>query len=125
VAAGNWPASRFVSPDDYLAVPAEDISRIESVLTITGGKIVYAAAEYEGLATPLPPIEPAWSPVARYGAYQQSPPSGAVQARTVAEAAADSLEQRRWRLARGGPDTPALRDLDDTCRDGTAARDRH
>ena len=40
-------------------MPADDISRIESVLTITGGQIVYAAAEYEGLAVPVPPVEPA------------------------------------------------------------------
>ena len=93
-----------------LRSPAEDISRIESVLTVTGGKIVYAAAEYEGLARPLPPIEPDWSPIARHGAYQQSPPSGAVQARAIAEAASDSLEQRRWHIAHdGGPETPALR----------------
>jgi len=122
--AEGYLADLAVLSDDYLAVPAEDISRIESVLTVTGGKIVYAAAEYEGLATPLPPIEPAWSPVARHGAYQQSPPSGAAQARVVAEAAADSLEQRRWHMARGGPETPAFRDLDDICRDGMAARDR-
>ncbi len=93
--AEGYLADLAVLSDDYLAVPAEDISRIESVLTITGGKIVYATAEYEGLAAPLPPIEPAWSPVARYGAYQQSAPSGAAQARAVAEAASDSLEEHR------------------------------
>ena len=98
-----------VLSDDYLTVPAEDISRIESVLTITGGKIVHAAAEYEGLTAPLPPIEPAWSPVAHYAAYQQAAPSGAAQARAVAEAARESLEQHRWQVARGGPDSPAPR----------------
>ncbi|MBV9092463.1 MAG: amidohydrolase family protein [Streptosporangiaceae bacterium] len=122
--AEGYLADLAVLSDDYLAVPAEDISRIESVLTITGGKIVYTAAEYEGLAAPLPPIEPHWSPVACYGAYQQSAPSGAAQARAVAEAACDSLEQRRWRMARGGPEILSFRDLDDTCRDGAAARDR-
>ena len=122
--AEGYLADLAVLSDDYLTVPAEDISRIESVLTVTGGKMVYAVAEYEGLAEPLGPIEPDWSPVARYGAYQQSAPSGAVQARAVAEAACDSLEQHRWHIARdGGPETPALRDLDDSCRDGMAARD--
>jgi predicted amidohydrolase YtcJ len=87
--AEGYLADLAVLSDDYFTVPAEDISRIESVLTITGGKIVYAAAEYEGLATPLPPIEPAWSPVAHYGAYQQPVPSGAAQARVVADAARD------------------------------------
>jgi Amidohydrolase family len=41
---------------DYLAVEDEDISRIESLLTIVGGKIGYPVADYEGLARPLPPI---------------------------------------------------------------------
>ncbi len=82
-----------VLSDDYFTVAAEDISRIEAVLTITGGKIVYAVAEYAGLAKPMAPIEPAWSPVAHYGGYQQSAPAGAVQARAVADAARDSLEQ--------------------------------
>jgi hypothetical protein len=123
--AEGYLADLAVLSDDYLAVPAEDISRIESVLTITGGKIVYAAAEYEGLAKPLGPIEPDWSPVARYGAYQQSAPSGAVQARAVAEAACDSLEQRRWHIAHdGGPETPTLRELNDSCRDRMTTRDR-
>ncbi len=121
--AKGYLADLAVLSDDYFAVPAEDISRIESVLTVTGGKIVYASAEYEGLATPVPPIEPAWSPVARYGAYQQSAPPGAAQARAVAEAAFDSLEQRRSRMARSEPETPALRELDDTCPDRIAARD--
>jgi predicted amidohydrolase YtcJ len=98
--AVGYLADLALLSDDYFTVPAEDISHIESVLTITGGRIVYAAAEFEGLATPLPPIEPAWSPVAHFGGYQQSAPSGAAQARAVAEAAYDSREQLRWRHSR-------------------------
>ena len=115
--AEGYLADLAILSDDYFTVPAEDISRIESVLTITGGKIVYAAAEHEGLAVPLPPIEPAWSPVARYGAYHQPAPSGAIQARAVAEAAADSEEQRQWHVARDGLKSQALRELDNTCQD--------
>jgi predicted amidohydrolase YtcJ len=115
--AQGYLADLAILSDDYFTVAAEDISRLESVLTITGGKIVYAAAEYDGLAAPLPPIEPVWSPVARYGAYQQSAPSGVVQARAVAEAACDSLEQHRWHMTRDRQETAALRELDDTCRD--------
>jgi predicted amidohydrolase YtcJ len=100
--AVGYLADLALLSDDYFTVPAEDISRIESVLTITGGRIVYAAAEFEGLATPLPPIEPAWSPVAHFGGYQQSAPSGAAQARAVADAAHDSLEQLRWRHSQWG-----------------------
>jgi predicted amidohydrolase YtcJ len=102
ILAEGYLADLAVLSDDYFTVPAEDISRIESVLTITGGKIVYAAGDFEGLAAPVPLIEPAWSPVARYGGYQQPAASGAAQARAVAEAAAESDEQRRWREARAG-----------------------
>nr|BEK63069.1 amidohydrolase [Kitasatospora purpeofusca] len=96
---------------DYFTVPAEDIPHIEAVLTVVGGRLVHAVAEYEGLdEAAAPPISPAWSPVARFGGYQaslppsaSSPPSasGARQADRVAEVAAGSDEQYRWRLARG------------------------
>jgi predicted amidohydrolase YtcJ len=57
---------------DYLTVPAEEIRDIESVLTVTGGDIVYADGPYAGVAPePLPPVIPAWSPVAHFGGYQR------------------------------------------------------
>ncbi|GAA1035905.1 amidohydrolase [Streptomyces murinus] len=105
--------------DDYLTVPAEDIPHIESVLTVVGGRIVHAAAEYEGLAEDLEPVTPDWSPVARFGGYQATPrspwtsptppapwaprpgASGARQASDVADAVAEAEEHRRWRAARG------------------------
>ncbi|MER5932382.1 amidohydrolase [Streptomyces sp. NPDC002054] len=90
--------------DDYFTVPAEDIPHIESVLTVVGGRIVYGAAEYEGLDEALPPVTPDWSPVARFGGYQATvPPSrtGVRQAALLAEAAAESEEHRLWRSARG------------------------
>ncbi|MFD6415174.1 amidohydrolase [Streptomyces sp. NPDC060194] len=88
---------------DYLRVPEEAIPGIESVLTVVGGRVVHAGAEYEGLAETAPPISPEWSPVARFGGYQ----AGAHQAAVVAEAAAESARHRRWRAGRGDvPDAP-------------------
>jgi predicted amidohydrolase YtcJ len=56
---------------DYLTIPAEQIRDIESVLTVTGGDIVYADRPFNDLAPePLPPVLPAWSPVAHFGGYQ-------------------------------------------------------
>ncbi|MEM9670504.1 MAG: amidohydrolase [Pseudomonadota bacterium] len=52
---------------DLISVPAEEIKSIESVLTITGGRIVYGAGDYKDLCPPLPPASPAWSPVDIYG----------------------------------------------------------
>ncbi len=54
---------------DYFSVPEEEIKRLESVLTIVGGKLVYAAEEFTELASPPPPVLPEWSPVAAYGGY--------------------------------------------------------
>ncbi|MDI9883710.1 amidohydrolase [Streptomyces sp. HNM0645] len=96
---------------DYLTVPAGDIPHIESVLTVTGGRIVYAADTYEGLDEALPPLSPPWSPIAHYGGYQATmPPSaaGARQADLLAEAAAESERHRQWRVARGfAPEEPS------------------
>jgi predicted amidohydrolase YtcJ len=59
---------------DYFDVPVLELSRIESVLTVIGGDVVYAAAPFTSLApAPLPPVRPRWSPVAVFGGYQQSP----------------------------------------------------
>jgi len=54
---------------DYFSIPDEDIKRLESVLTLVGGKAVYAAAEFAALAPPALPVLPAWSPVAKFGGY--------------------------------------------------------
>jgi predicted amidohydrolase YtcJ len=57
---------------DYFSVSDEEIKGLESVLTIVGGKPVYAAEEFAELAPPIPPVLPEWSPVAAYGGYARS-----------------------------------------------------
>jgi predicted amidohydrolase YtcJ len=57
---------------DYFSVPDEEIKTLESVLTIVGGKAVYAADEFTNLAPPAPPVLPEWSPVATYGGYAKA-----------------------------------------------------
>ena len=56
---------------DYFSVPEEEIKRLESVLTIVGGKVVYAAAAFAKLAPPPLPVLPDWSPVKPYGGYAE------------------------------------------------------
>ena len=47
---------------DYFTVPEEDIRAIRSVLTIVGGKVVYASDEFANLTPPgSPPQTPPWS----------------------------------------------------------------
>ncbi|MEV5387886.1 amidohydrolase [Streptomyces sp. NPDC052721] len=94
-------ADLAVLSDDYFTVPEPEIAHIESLLTVTGGRIVYAAREYEGLDEELPPVTPAWSPVAHFGGYQASRPAGVRQAEALGEAVAESEEHRAWRARRG------------------------
>lgn len=94
-------ADLAVLSDDYFTVPEPEIAHIESLLTVTGGRIVYAAREYEGLDEELPPVTPAWSPVAHFGGYQASRPAGVCQAEALGEAVAESEQHRAWRARRG------------------------
>jgi predicted amidohydrolase YtcJ len=98
-----------VLSDDYFTVPEPEIAHIESLLTVTGGRIVYAAGEYEGLDEELPPVSPEWSPVAHFGGYQATPStglSGARQAELLGQAVAESEHHRQWRARRGlAPET--------------------
>jgi hypothetical protein len=55
--------------DDFFSVREEKIQHLESVLTVVGGKPVYATAEFKDLDPPPLPISPDWSPVRSYGGY--------------------------------------------------------
>lgn len=57
---------------DYFSVPEEQIKSIESVLTMVGGKVVYAADEFASLSPPALPVSPDWSPVAHVGGYAKA-----------------------------------------------------
>jgi predicted amidohydrolase YtcJ len=71
VAPGQYADFAILSAD-YLSVPDEQIRTIESVLTVTGGDVVYSAAPFATF-TPerLAPVSPAWSPVTVFGGYQR------------------------------------------------------
>jgi len=75
-------ADLAVLSSDYFSIPGEEIKNLESVLTIVGGKIVYAAGEYSKMAPPELPVSPDWSPVKQYGGYapSQAPPIAGVAA---------------------------------------------
>jgi hypothetical protein len=57
---------------DYFSIPEEEIKRLESVLTIVNGKIVYASKPFATLAPRPLPVSPDWSPVEQYGGYFRS-----------------------------------------------------
>ena len=39
---------------------------------MVGGKVVHGTGSYQGMAPPLPPAAPDWSPVGFYGGYQRA-----------------------------------------------------
>jgi hypothetical protein len=62
---------------DYFSIPEDEIKRLESVLTIVGGKIVYANEPFAKLAPPALPVSPDWSPVKQYSGYCRAPSANA------------------------------------------------
>jgi len=70
---GSLVAGQFadlaVLSADYFSIPEIDIKSLESVLTMVGGKVVYASQEFQKLDPPALPVLPEWSPVAHFGGY--------------------------------------------------------
>jgi len=87
---------------DYFSIAEEEIKGLESVLTMVGGSVVYAAKPFERLAPPALPVSPDWSPVSRYGGYQHAgghpAPAGVV---STASQIAHSRRPERGAPARG------------------------
>lgn len=54
---------------DYFSVPENEIKNITSVLTVVGGRVVYADGPFGSMAPPPPPVSPDWSPVRTSGGY--------------------------------------------------------
>ncbi|WP_110597703.1 amidohydrolase [Salinicola lusitanus] len=60
----------LIVPDrDFFACAEDEIAHTSSHLTVVGGRVVYAAADFAGLDDAPPPAMPDWSPVNRYGGY--------------------------------------------------------
>jgi hypothetical protein len=85
---------------DYFSIPEEEIKQLESVLTIVGGKIVYATAEFSKLAPPALPVSPDWSPVREYGGYAKASKQslGASHSAACSHSAGHTKESNSWRL---------------------------
>lgn len=64
-------ADLAVLSEDYLSIPDEEVRGISSVLTVLGGEVVHAAAEFRHLSPPLPAASPSWSPVNRFDGYHR------------------------------------------------------
>jgi predicted amidohydrolase YtcJ len=69
--AGKLADLVFLS-GDYFAMPVDEVKNLESVLTMVGGKVAYAAGPYSRLDAPPPPSLPDWLPVRHYGGYHRN-----------------------------------------------------
>jgi len=71
-------ADLAVLSSDFFCCDEEAIKGIESLLTVVGGRIVFAQGEFTSLGPPPIPVLPEWSPVARVpGHYRSAPPQPA------------------------------------------------
>jgi len=66
--AGQY-ADLAVLSRDFLEILEDEITCLESVLTMVGGKVVYASGPFQAMAPPAPAVSPSWSPVGRYTPY--------------------------------------------------------
>jgi predicted amidohydrolase YtcJ len=71
-------ADLVVLNGDYFSMPVDEVKDLESLLTMVGGKIVYAAGPYLQLDAPPPPQLPDWLPVRHYGGYHKKSASMAL-----------------------------------------------
>ncbi|MFG6081057.1 amidohydrolase [Paracoccus litorisediminis] len=69
----GFHADLAVLSTDYMRVPDDQIRGIRSVLTMLAGKVVYGEGGFAGLAPPLPPASPDWSPVGHLPSPGQRP----------------------------------------------------
>jgi predicted amidohydrolase YtcJ len=76
-------ADLAVLSGDYMSVQEDEIRHLSSVLTVLGGKVVHGTNEFTALAPPLPPAMPDWSPVRRFGGYQDRQQAHAARVATA------------------------------------------
>lgn len=63
-------ADLAVLSDDYFSIPDEEVKSIQSVLTVVGGRVVYAAEEFSHLSpAPLPAPSSSWFPTLHYPSF--------------------------------------------------------
>ncbi|CAI8947248.1 MULTISPECIES: amidohydrolase [Pseudomonas] len=85
---------------DFFNVEEEAIKWIESVLTVVGGKIVYAAGDFEDLGPRSIPVLPDWSPVVKVpGHWRPNSPLQAQVHQCVGACAVHSHSHEKARLS--------------------------
>ncbi|MEM7468178.1 MAG: amidohydrolase, partial [Pseudomonadota bacterium] len=70
----GYYADLAVLDADYFDIEEDEIRRLESILTIVGGRIVHGQNEFKPFDPPLPPASPNWSPTEHFRGYDNSSP---------------------------------------------------
>ena len=86
-------ADLAVLSGDYFTVPEHEIKGLQSVLTVVGGKIVYADGPFAALSPKALPVSPDWSPVGTYGGYYNGAPVALKNRGDVARAQATTVHE--------------------------------
>jgi predicted amidohydrolase YtcJ len=98
---GMW-ADLAVLSSDYMTVPAHEISKMSSDLTMVGGRVVFGSGRFSDLAPKPSPVSPDWLPIGTYPSYRTADASdSAATAAYVAEAALPEIigpGGRRWSM---------------------------
>ncbi|WP_339510232.1 amidohydrolase [Pseudomonas sp. RL_15y_Pfl2_60] len=86
---------------DYFSVDEEAVKWIESVLTVVGGKVVYASEEFNKLSPPSVPVMPDWSPVVNVpGHWRPNAPLAAQVHQCVGACSVHAHSHERARLSK-------------------------
>ena len=76
-------ADLVILSSDYFSVPVDEVMDLESLLTMVGGKVVYAAGPFSNVDAPPLPSLPAWLPLQHYGGYHRRRGPAAMHAHPV------------------------------------------
>lgn len=91
-------ADLAVLSDDFFSVPDEEIKSLESVLTVVGGKIVYASDDFAPHAPPALPVSPDWSPVKTFGGYGHNASTAAFHSPVCGHGAGHSHDVKSFNI---------------------------
>ena len=86
---------------DYFSIPEDEIKNLESVLTMVGGRIVYATGAFGPLGPPPLPVSPDWSPVKTYGGYATKGVAQ-IQRQRCGHVHAPGMKAHQWVLGESG-----------------------
>jgi predicted amidohydrolase YtcJ len=109
LSVGKW-ADLAILAEDYMTVPANRISQMQSMLTMVGGKVVYATAGYEKLAPPALQVTPSWLPIGNFASFsrlssvEDKDPTGFKHAHAMIEEAMPTIvgaDGQRWTIGCG------------------------